>query len=502
MQAAETIVDYKLLYEELEVKYTLLLHEIEKIKKLVFSSKHERFVATDPNLPSTQLSLALDAETIAQCKLTGAEKIEYIRTKTEVTVNKPKVHPGRVELPANLRRETTILQPDADISGLKKIGDEVTEILEYTPGELYVKQYIRPKYIQPINEISNTVITASLPGRIMEKCKAGEGLVAQILVDKYMDHIPLHRQLQRYLRAGVSMVQSTINGWVAGALFALTGLFELHEKTTLRTGYLNVDETTIKVLDEMKKGTTHLGYYWVYLNSQEKLVLFDYQKGRGREGPNEILKDFKGYLQTDGYSVYEEFDKKPGITLLHCMAHARRKFNDALQNDKARAEHALILFQQLYAIERTIKEKVLTGEDLLQLRKEQAVPVLEELEKWMTTEYPKVTPKSPIGKAIAYCLPRWKKLSIYTTNAMLNIDNNPVENAIRPIAIGRKNYMFAGSHDAAQRAAMIYSLFATCRLHGINPYDWLKYVLQNIHLCTTQEKLAQLLPQNWKKPAA
>ena len=502
MEAVETHIDYQGLYNELEVKYISLQHELEKLKKLVFGSRHERFVAVDENKVNLQLSLDLDAETIAQCKLTGAEKIAYIRTKTEVTDNKPKVHPGRLGLPENLRRETTILQPDADISGLKKIGDEITEILDFIPGELFVKQYIRPKYIQPVSEISNTVITASLPGRMMEKCKAGEGLLAQILVDKYMDHLPLHRQLQRYQRAGVTIAQSTINDWAKNSLFAVTALYELHKKQTLNTGYLHADETTLKVLDEAKKGTTHLGYYWVYHNNQEKLVLFDYRKGRGREGPEEILKDFTGFLQTDGYSVYDAFDDKPGITLLHCMAHARRKFNEALQSDKARAEHALTMFQQLYAVERRIKDNTLTGEDLLQLRQKEAVPILKALKEWMTIEYPKVLPKSPVGKAIAYCLPRWERLSIYTSNAILNIDNNPVENAIRPVAIGRKNYLFAGSHDAAQRAAMVYSLFATCRLHGINPYDWLKDVLQRMHLYTTQKNLDQLLPHKWEKPEA
>ncbi len=181
------------------------------------------------------------------------------------------------------------------------------------------------------------------------------------------------------------------------------------------------------------------------------------------------------------------------------MAHARRRFNDALQNDALRAEHALRLFQQLYAIERRIKDEALNHDEALQLRQQQAVPILKTLKEWMTAEYPKVLPKSPIGQAIAYCLPRWEKLSLYTTNPILNIDNNPVENCIRPVAIGRKNYLFAGSHDAAQRAAMIYSLFATCRLHNINPYDWLKDVLQRMHLYTTGN-IAELLPQNWVKP--
>jgi transposase len=406
-----------------------------------------------------------------------------------------------MKLPEHLRRETTVLQPETDVTGLKKIGDEVSEVLDFIPGELFVKQYIRPKYVQPASEITNTVITASLPERIMEKCMAGEGLLAQIIVDKYVDHLPLHRQLQRFQRAGITIAQSTINDWVKTVLNHVAALYEAHKQILLTCGYLHADETPLKVLDENKKGTTHQGYYWVYHNSNGKLVLFDYRPGRGREGPNDILKAFQGYLQVDGYVGYDDFEKRAGITLMHCMAHARRKFSDAMQSDEARATYALKMFQQLYDIERRIKDEALTADMVLQLRQQEAVPILEALKEWMTAEYAKVLPRSPIGQAMAYCLPRWQKLSIYTTHASLNIDNNPVENAIRPVAIGRKNYLFAGSHEAAQRAAMIYSLFATCRLHGINPYDWLKDVLERMHLYTTSN-IAELLPQNWKNPEA
>ncbi|WP_165958291.1 IS66 family transposase [Segetibacter sp. 3557_3] len=226
--------------------------------------------------------------------------------------------------------------------------------------------------------------------------------------------------------------------------------------------------------------------------------MFDYRRGRGREGPDDIQKDYQGYLQTDGYAAYDDFDTRKGITLMHCMAHARRKFSDALQNDKVRAEYALSMFQKLYAIERNIKDEQLDTDAILELRHQEAVPVLKHLKDWMTDEYPKVLPKSPIGQAIAYSLPRWDKLSVYASNPILNIDNNPVENAIRPVAIGRKNYLFAGSDEAAQRAAMIYSLFATCRLHKINPYDWLKDVLARMHLYSTSN-ISELLPHNWKK---
>ena len=502
MQAATEHIDYKLLYEQLKEETSLkiaeLTHQLQQLQKMIFGSHQERFVATDDSKENPQLALALDADTIAACKITDAKTVQYIRTKTEVT-HKPMAHPGRMKLPENLRRETIILQPDTNVTGLKKIGDEITEILDLVPAELYVKQYIRPKYVLPIDG-SSTIITAALPERIMQKCMFGEGLLAQIAVDKFVDHIPLDRQLKRFLRAGITLPQSTIVDATQRTLTQLTALFEANKIQVLTCNYLHADETPIGVLDPNKKGTTHQGYYWVYYNSIKKFVLFDYQPGRGREGPGEILKNFQGYLQTDGYSVYDAYDKKAGITLMHCMAHARRKFNEALQSDEPRATHALKLFQQLYAIEQRIREDGITNEAVVTLRQQEAVPLLNELEAWMTAEYPKVTPKSPIGKAIAYSLPRWKRLSIYTTQSYLNIDNNPVENAIRPIALGRKNYLFAGSHEAAQRAAMIYSLFATCRLHNINPYQWLKDVLERMHLYNTNN-IHELLPQNWKPEA-
>jgi len=512
MEATGNIVDYKVLYDQLHIKHnelearfagqhvriTDLTHQLAQLQKMIFGTRHERFVATDDNKPSPQLTLNLDAETIATCKITDVKKVTVIRTKTAVTFHKPKPHPGRMKLPETLRRETVILMPDCDVTGLKKIGEEITEILDFTPGEFYVKQYIRPKFVKPLSETNDTVITASLPGRMMEKCMAGEGLLAQILVDKYMDHLPLHRQLQRFARIGLTIAQSTINGWVKNTLLLFVALYELHKQQILNTGYINVDETGIRVLDDDKKGQSHKGFYWVYHSQELKASLFDYQPGRGREGPNNVLEKYQGFLQTDGYSTYDKIGAKEGIIHLGCMAHARRYFIEARDNDVPRADHALKMFQQLYAIEARIKDLALEGNDKLRLRMHEAVPILNAMKKWMTEEYIQVRPTSPIGKAIAYTLPRMEKLTVYTTNARLNIDNNPVENAIRPVAIGRKNYLFAGSHEAAQRAAMMYSFFNTCRLHKINPYEWLKDVLERIHLYKSSN-LHELLPQNWIK---
>lgn len=497
----QTTVDYKELYEEqLKVvsqqalQIDQLTHQLAQLKKMIFGSKHERYVpAGNPQ----QLTLDLDVETIGERIVTGVKNISYVRTKAEVVSN-TKPHPGRAALPAHLRRETILLEPETDTSKLKKIGEEITEVLDLIPGEFYVKQYVRPKYVVPVSDTNSTVITASLPERILEKSMFGEGVVAQILVDKYCDHLPLYRQLQRFKRAGVDMAQSTIVSLVTRALGELGSLYEAHKKIVLSSGYLHADETTIKVMDERKKGTTHQGYYWLYHNSEEKLVLFDYRPGRDRAGPEDILKDFQGYLQTDGYVAYESFEKRRGVQVLNCMAHARRKFVDALQNDPARAEDALQRFQKLYGVERVIREKNLDRRDALALRQKESVPVLNEFKAWLMDAYQQVLPASVIGKAIAYCLPRWDKLSLYTTDARLQIDNNPVENAVRPVAIGRKNYLFAGSHDAASRAAMIYSLLATCRMHDINPFDWLKDVFERMHLYTTNN-IHELLPQNWKK---
>jgi hypothetical protein len=260
---------------------------------------------------------------------------------------------------------------------------------------------------------------------------------------------------------------------------------------------LHADETIIKVLDSDKKGATHQGYYWVYQCHDKKLVLFDYRTGRGREGPQSILANYKGYLQTDGYQVYDEFADQGGITLLNCMAHARRKFHDALSNDKDRASHVLSEMQKLYAIERHLSETKIVGVDKIEYRKQNAIPILKELGLWMQKTYPQVLPSTAIGKAIAYSLSRWDKLSLYATTDILGIDNNPVENSIRPVTVGRKNYLFAGSHPAAQRAAMFYSLLATCKNYQVNPYHWLHDILNRI-ADHPINRIKELLPQNWK----
>jgi len=322
MQTAENI-DYKKLYEQGQLKIASLNYELANLKKLLFGSRQERFITEPVPGQPVQGTLGLHADVVEACKITPATKVMQQASRAEV-ITQRKDHPGRMKLPDHLRREVIVLEPGKDVTGLRRLGYEITEVLEYKPGELFVKQFLRPVYVQPMDLTETLFITASLPGRMLEKCMAGESLLAQMTVDKYLDHLPINRQLQRFERLGVTINQSTSNDWMRNVLTSLTGVYELHKKQVLQSDYLHADETTIKVQDENKKGKTHLGFYWAYHNSEKKLVLFDYRPGRGKEGPTEILKDFKGYLQTDGYGVYDDFDKKPGITLIHCMAHARR----------------------------------------------------------------------------------------------------------------------------------------------------------------------------------
>jgi transposase len=491
MQQATIIpVDYKSLYESSLVRIEQLKLQLAQLQKMVFGSRHERFIP-DSAAVAQQLALSLQAEAVGERTVTTQE---VTVTKTNIKVEK-KAHPGRMALPADLPRKVIVIEPKEDVSHLTKIGEEITEQLDVTPSKFFVRRYVRNKYALPQGE---GVVIGKLPSQPIDKCMAGPGLLAQVIIDKYVDHLPLYRQEQRFSRVGITLAPSTLCNWKSSVCNLITPLYDALVKEVLQTNYLHVDETPIKVLDQDKAGTTHRGYFWVYHNSHQKIVIFDYRKGRDGEGPSEILKNFIGHLQADGYQVYEDFDDSSGIMLLHCMAHARRKFSEALDNDKARSEYVLQHMQQLYAIEQQARDKKMSFDEIYELRQQQAIPILEHLGKWMKESYVQVTPKSSIGKALAYSIERWKKLCIYTTNGMLCIDNNPVENSIRPIAIGRKNYLFAGSHDAAQESAMIYSLLGTCKLHKINPWEWLKDILIRLPDHPIN-RIKELLPHNWKQ---
>lgn len=479
---------------QLEQVANSLKVQLAEFKRLIFGTKSERFVAKAHNEKQMELPFNVEEKPVTE-EPAPTQEITYTRKK-----NSNKNHPGRFPLPDHLPVKEIVIEPKEDTSGLKCIGQEVTDKLELIPAKLFILRYIRPKYIKPQDEnnLNCKGVIAELPSFPIEKGIAGAGLLAQIAVDKYVDHLPIHRQLQRYKREDVHIPANTVNGWQDRIAELIAPLFEKQKQLVLGQGYLQVDESPIKVLDKQKKGSTHQGYYWVYNSPLQNALIFDYRKGRGREGPIEMLQDFKGYLQSDGYKVYDWFGKKKEITLLNCWAHARRYFEKAKDSDRKAATHALAEIQKLYMIERFARTTKLNPKERAALRIEHAVPILNDLYDWMMQQVNTALPQSPMGKALHYTMPRWQNLLVYLYDGHLEIDNNLVENAIRPLAIGRKNYLFAGSHDAAQRAAMFYSFFGTCRRNNINPFDWLKDVLERIpdHKAN---KLQELLPQNWTK---
>ena len=481
-QSADLLLENQQLREEnlyQRSQIQKLQHQLEQLLRSQFGSKSERYEA-----PSGQITLGFNLPPLAQTEK-KKETITYEREKRSGTSN----HKGRLPFPEHLPRVDEIIEPKEDVSEMIKIGEEVTERLDCDPGRLFVTRIIRPKYAK---ENKQGVVIAELPSSPIEKGKVGASVLALIIIQKYVDHLPLYRQIEMFKRMGMEIPSSTMSDWVKTAAELIAPLYEALVKKILQSDYLQADETRIQVLDRDKKKKTHRGWYWTYRDVHSGLVLFDYHESRGREGPSERLKDFIGYLQTDGYEVYNQFNKK-NITHVLCMAHARRYFEQALDNDKERSEYVLKEMQKLYAVEKYCRENNLSVYDRLDLRQEKSVPVLQELYQWLKDTVVKVTPTSAIGKAIAYALPRWERLMLYAHDGRLEIDNNLVENAIRPIAIGRKNYLFAGSHEAAQNAAMFYSLLGTCKLKGIEPFQWLKNLFE-ILPDSKANKLEELLP--------
>jgi transposase len=470
--------------ERLQAEKELLQQELKEIKRVVFGQKRERFV---PAAPPNQLSLDLAANSNEPAVLLH-QMVHYervVRQAAKKAVRQP--------FPAHLPRVEVIIEPEQDVSGMRKIGEEITEELDLKPASLFVRRYIRPRYVS----VEETFHMAPLPARPIEKGMPGPGLLSQLIYDKFSSHLPFYRQVQRYEQLGMKIPASTLEGWFEAACLLLEPLYEALKAQVLACSYLQVDETPIPVLDKQKKGETHRGYHWVYHAVESRLVLFDYREGRGREGPKELLENYQGYLQTDGYGVYEQFESRKDIVLVGCMAHARRYFEHALNNDRARAEKVLLWMQQLYALERQAREQHLSAGQRYALRQTQARPVMEALENWLLTERLLVLPKSAIGKAVFYLIPRFNKIAMYLEDGRLEIDNNLVENLIRPVALGRKNYLFAGSHAGAKRAATVYSLLGSCKLHNINLYEYLLDILQRLPLQPVN-RLKELLPPFWK----
>ncbi|MGL1885810.1 MAG: IS66 family transposase [Reichenbachiella sp.] len=458
--------------------------DLAQLKCMIFGSKKERFLPLD----SGQQSLFEQEEATADPQ---TEMVTYEREKSD-----KKGQAKRLLLPSHLPRKEEVLDPEGlDTENSTKIGEKVTEVLEYTPGKFFVKKTVRPVYKK-----DNEIKVADLPTQVIPSGNAGASLLAYLLVSKFIDHLPFYRQVQIFKRDGMKIPESTITGWFRKTCELLEPLYGEMLSRIRSSDYIQADESPIQVLSSQKPGSTHRGYHWVFHLPKTNMVIFQYDQGRGQSVPAEILTDFSGCLQTDGYAGYNKIAKQKDVTRIAFMAHARRKFEASQENDPDRANYALVQFQKLYAIERYVQQRQLSTEQIKQLRQQDAIPVLEELKSWMDDQYPQVLPKSSIGKAIKYSLNLWTELVAYTQNGEWMIDNNAVENKIRPLVLGRKNYLFAGSHQAAQQAAMMYYFFGTCKLNDIEPLQWLTDTLRKLPDHKVNQ-IAELLPINNKKLA-
>lgn len=461
-----------------------LKQENAQLKKLLFGSKREGFKGVD----NPQQTSLFDEEAAS----------EQVEEQLEVKVKKSKSVKKRAgikrnEFPASIRRQEIRLEPTKDISDLTKIGEDITELLGYKPAELFVKKIVRPRYVNKQDE-DQGVFQASIPPRTVPKGIVDDSLIVQLIVEKILFHTPIYRFVKKLKQAGIDGIrQNNLHNWFHAGAQSLVPLYHLLVEDILATRYIQADETPITVLAKNKINASHRGYMWAFHAPELRAVAFNYEPSRSTQAAKQVLDQFSGTLQVDGYTAYEKIGQRSDIQLTYCMAHARRKFFDAQQTDPSRATYFLENIQQLYEIERQARDLNLDAEKRRSLRQDQAIPILKKLEAWLVEQHSDRTlvPKSPIRKAIDYALSRWKGLSAYAQNGRLEIDNNLIENTIRPIALGRKNYLFAGSHDAAQNLAVLYSIVGTCEKNNINVAHYLNWVLHKIanHKVTPQAKL-------------
>jgi transposase len=484
-------------------KLILTLHEhvqhlsqqLTWLKRQVFGQKKERLV---PDVPEEQMSLE------GLFEHAGAKIPGFAESKETITYErrKPTKGHGRKPIPDDLHREKHIVDvPESEKvcsccgSQKKQIGEEVTEELEFKPAVFFVNQYVRPKYACP-NCPDEGVTTAQMPSRPIDKGIAGPGLLAYIIVSKYVDHLPLYRLEQMFKRYQIHIGRSTMVGWIAQLCVYLEAVYREMKLQLIEQSFLiQADETTLKVQNDMVKKKCDLGYMWPFIGDG-KLAVFEFRDSRSREGPTDFLSGFSDrHLMSDGYAGYNQVIEKNNLLHLMCWAHARRKFFEHKDLEPQFTDQVLGLIKELYMVERDALE--MKPKERKNIRMERSAPVLEKIKLLLEERSKTMLPKNPLSEAINYTLNHWQQLTVYLQDGRLPIDNNLVENAIRPVALGRKNWLFAGSPEGAQRMAIIYSMVATCKLNDINPYEYFVDVLPKI-AAYPANKIADLTPINWK----
>lgn len=473
-----------------QTKIQALTLELAHLRRLRFGVRSEALSAEQRDL--FQETLASDLAAVE------AEFDQQTDRPTVVVPRPPRIRAGRQPLPAHLPRIEHRHEPETCTCGqcgkdLVKIGEDISEQLDVEPARFFVHRHIRPQYACRACE---TVSAAAIPPAVIDGGMAAVGLYTWVIIGKYLDHLPLYRLEQIAARDGVTLSRSTLAEWVGRIGVALQPLADRLAGLLLARDVLHADETPVAQLDP-GSGKTKRAYLWAYrsngLEAGPPVVVFDYQTSRSGQHARDFLCGWRGHLMVDDFAGYKALFAN-GVTELGCLAHARRKFFDldaAQANPIAR--EALVRIAALYAIEAAGREMTLDART--ELRRDQALPVLESMHDWLRLTRVSVAPGGGTARAIDYSLRRWQALSRYATDGRLPIDNNPVENIIRPIAIGKKNWLFTGSERAGKRAAAIQSLLATAKLNGLDPAAWLRETLEKLPTCLNSQ-IDALLPFN------
>jgi transposase len=412
---------------------------------------------------------------------------------------------GRQALPKHLKRERIVhdleesqKQCAACHESLRHIGEEVSERYEYIPAEMLVIEDACQKYA-----CSCTVRTATKPPQPIEKSTASASVLAQVIVSKVADHLPVHRQVKMFRRFGVELADQTLCGWMRQSAELLAPLYERMKLFVLSSKVVGTDDTPVKVLDH-RLPHARPGRLWPYVGDRKHpAVVYDYTPTRERAGPEKFLSGYKGYLQLDAYPAYDKFFTDPGRELIEvgCWAHARRHVFNARDTDPARMGSILVYIAQLYAVEKRARTSGIQGEDLRLLRETATRPLLSELHAYLLRIQPELLPKSDAGKAVTYILKNWTALMRYLESGDLAIDNNRTERSLRGVAVGRHNWTFFGSDRGGRTMAILRSFVSSCELNGIDPFAWFRDVLQRVGSYSIH-KLEELLPHRWATQSA
>lgn len=489
--------------EEMQEAIDSLRAQMAWFRKKFFGSMSEKNLPMDPNvLEPTLFDQSLPEEEQARLDAEVKKMEEENARVIEVKAHRREVR--KPVLSNDLPVEEVHVYPEGvrDNPDYIEIGVEVTETLGIRPAEMFKKRTVRHKFVlksrlQTENPDQKAFLIAPLPETIIPRGMASESLLADILINKYLYHLPFYRQIRKYKELGVVLSDATVGDWFAAVCTKLRPLYDALRAEIMKCDYIQVDESTIPVMKEEKPHKAAKEYMWAVRDAVGGAVYFHYDKGsRGGDTARKLIGEYKGAVQTDGYEVYASFEGTPGKLMLGCWAHVRRKFVEALEEDRKHASEAIVHISKLYKIEKEMREAGLDHDAIKERRQKESYPIIQDFERWMNAAAGVVVPKTKMAGALVYTFALLPRLSRYVLDGRYSIDNNGIENAIRPLALGRKNFLFAGNHEAAVRAAIMYSMFASAKAAGVDIRTWLEDIL--VRLPGHGGNLSDLLPANWK----